>query len=140
VLFDLDAFKPVNDTHGHAAGDLVLRQVGERLPQLTRDSDAVYRLGGDEFAILLQDIRAGGDMSRLAGRAIDSIRRPVVLDDGREVAVGASAGVAVFPLGGRPERATDVFERADRALYRSKARGGNRVELEPPAAAAMPLA
>lgn len=140
VLIDLDAFKPVNDTHGHAAGDLVLRQVGERLPQLTRGTDAVYRLGGDEFAILLQDIRAGGDMSRLAGRAIDSIRQPVALDDGREVAVGASAGVAIFPLGGQPERAADVFERADRALYRSKAGGGNRVELEPPAAAGLPSA
>lgn len=134
VLIDLDAFKPVNDTHGHAAGDRVLRQVGGRLQELTRESDVVYRLGGDEFAILLQDIRVGLDMSRLAGRAIDSLRQPVALDDGRGVAVGASAGVAVFPLGGQPERATDVFERADRALYRSKAKGGNRVELEPPEA------
>lgn len=133
VLIDLDAFKPVNDTFGHSAGDAVLRKVAERLRALTRGSDVVYRLGGDEFAILLRDVRADQDMLRLAERAVARIREPVVLEDGREVVAGASAGVAVFPLGGQPERAVDVFDRADRALYRCKGRGGNCVRSEPPA-------
>ncbi|MGI8560960.1 MAG: GGDEF domain-containing protein [Luteimonas sp.] len=114
--------------------------MGERLRQLTRGSDVVYRLGGDEFAILLQDVRIDVDMLRLAERAIERIRQPVSLHEGLKVVVGASAGVAAFPLGGQPERATGVFDRADRTLYRSKAKGGNPVELEPPAAAGTPLA
>lgn len=131
ILVDLDAFKPVNDTCGHRSGDLVLQQVADRLRRLVRASDTVYRLGGDEFAILLQDIRAGQDMLPLAERAIDRIRAPIALEDGRSTGVGASIGIAVFPLGGRHERAQDVFNRADRALYRGKTQGGGRAHSEP---------
>ncbi|WP_345294089.1 diguanylate cyclase domain-containing protein [Luteimonas vadosa] len=131
VLIDLDGFKPVNDTHGHSAGDTALREVAERLRNLIRGTDVVYRLGGDEFAILLQDVKSDQHMVNLAKRAIARIKQPIALDGGRETTVGASAGVAVFPLGGHPERASDVFDRADRALYRSKAQGGNRAVAEP---------
>jgi diguanylate cyclase (GGDEF)-like protein len=133
VLIDLDDFKPVNDTHGHAAGDQVLQEIAERLRQLIRGTDTVYRLGGDEFALLLQDIRAEQDVLGPAQRALQRIGQPIMLDDTRSVRAGASAGVAVFPLGGESERASAVFDRADRALYRSKARGGNILETEPPA-------
>lgn len=130
VLVDLDAFKPVNDTHGHSAGDHALRQVADRLRNLIRGSDVVYRLGGDEFAILLQDVKSDHDMVSLAKRAIARIAEPIALGDSREARIGASAGVAIFPLGGQPERASDVFDRADRALYRSKAQGGNQAQAE----------
>jgi diguanylate cyclase (GGDEF)-like protein len=133
VLIDLDAFKPVNDTHGHSAGDEALRQVAKRLRQLIRGTDVVYRLGGDEFAILLEDVRSGHDMLRLADRAIERIGQPIALDgDGCVATIGASAGLALFPLGGKPDRAAEVFDRADRALYRCKAQGGNCAHAEPP--------
>jgi diguanylate cyclase (GGDEF)-like protein len=121
VLIDLDRFKPVNDNYGHRAGDLVLQQVAERLQQVARGSDTVYRLGGDEFALLLQGERGTRELFHLVDRAVELIRQPVVLPDRRSVSVGASSGVAVFPSGEEPERASDVFDRADRALYRCKA-------------------
>jgi diguanylate cyclase (GGDEF)-like protein len=123
VLIDLDRFKPVNDNHGHRAGDLVLQQVAERLQQVARGSDTVYRLGGDEFALLLQGERGTRELFHLVDRAVELIRQPVVLPDRHSVSVGASTGVAVFPSGNEPERAIDVFDRADRALYRCKAEG-----------------
>ncbi len=123
VLIDLDRFKPVNDNHGHRAGDLVLQQVAARLQQVVRGSDTAYRLGGDEFALLLQGERGTRELFHLVERAVELIRQPVVLPDRHGVSVGASTGVAVFPSGDEPERASDVFDRADRALYRCKAEG-----------------
>lgn len=123
VLIDLDRFKPVNDNHGHRAGDLVLQQVAARLQQVVRGSDTAYRLGGDEFALLLQGERGTRELFHLVERAVDLIRQPVVLPDRQSVSIGASTGVAVFPSGDEPERAGDVFDRADRALYRCKAEG-----------------
>lgn len=123
VLVDLDRFKPVNDNHGHRAGDLVLQQVAARLQQVARGGDTAYRLGGDEFALLLQGERGTRELFHLVERAVELIRQPVVLPDRRSVSVGASTGVAVFPSGDEPERASDVFDRADRALYRCKAEG-----------------
>jgi diguanylate cyclase (GGDEF)-like protein len=123
VLIDLDRFKPVNDNHGHRVGDLVLQQVAARLQQVVRGSDTAYRLGGDEFALLLQGERGTRELFHLVERAVELIRQPVVLPDRHSVSVGASTGVAVFPSGDEPERAGDVFDRADRALYRCKAEG-----------------
>lgn len=123
VLIDLDRFKPVNDNHGHRAGDLVLQQVAARLQQVVRGSDTAYRLGGDEFALLLQGERGTRELFHLVERLVELIRQPVVLPDRQSVSVGASTGVAVFPSGDDPERASDVFDRADRALYRCKAEG-----------------
>lgn len=131
VLIDLDQFKPVNDIHGHRVGDLVLQQIGDRLQQFEHGLDAAYRLGGDEFALLLQGERAMRDLFRQVERATELIRQPVVLDQRRSISVGASVGVAVFPLGTEDESAIAVFDRADRALYRCKAQGGSRVQGEP---------
>ena len=131
VLIDLDQFKPVNDIHGHRVGDLVLQQIGERLRQFEHGLDSAYRLGGDEFALLLQGERAMRDLFRQVERATELIRQPVALDQRLRLSVGASVGVAVFPLGTESERAADVFDRADRALYRCKAQGGSRVQTEP---------
>lgn len=131
VLIDLDRFKPVNDNYGHRAGDLVLQQVAERLQQVLHGNDTAYRLGGDEFALVLQGERSTRELFHLVERAVELIRQPVVLPDRRSVTVGASTGVAVFPSSEEPERASEVFDRADRALYRCKAQAsGARAKLE----------
>lgn len=133
LLVDLDGFKPVNDTHGHSAGDVVLQQVGERVQQALGHAGTAYRIGGDEFAVLLYGVRHAADVRTLAQRLIERIEQPVVLGSGGEVRIGASIGAAVFPMGGQLERAIDVFNRADRALYRGKGQGGRSAHIEPSA-------
>ena len=131
VLVDLDDFKPVNDTHGHSAGDRVLQTVAARVQHAVGGHGGAYRIGGDEFAVLLHGVRAATDVRTLSQKLIDRIGQPIVLDQERGVSIGASIGAAVFPLGGQLERATDVFDRADRALYRGKGMGGRLVQIEP---------
>jgi diguanylate cyclase (GGDEF)-like protein len=133
VLIDLDQFKPVNDLHGHRVGDQVLQHVGERLLQFEHGLDAAYRLGGDEFALLLHGERAMRDLFRQVEHAMELIRQPIVVDPRRHIGIGASVGVAVFPLGTEDESVHEVFDRADRALYRCKAQGGSRVHADPQA-------
>ncbi|TWA64007.1 diguanylate cyclase (GGDEF)-like protein [Azospirillum brasilense] len=125
LYIDLDGFKPVNDRLGHDAGDLVLRQVGERLAACFRGDDVVARLGGDEFAAVLPQ-RAGAeppDLDGLARRIIEAVNEPVSIQ-GEAVRVGCSLGIALWP-----EDSPDVAEtlrRADQALYQAKRTGRNR--------------
>ncbi|ALJ37707.1 diguanylate cyclase [Azospirillum brasilense] len=125
LYIDLDGFKPVNDRLGHDAGDLVLRQVGERLAACFRGDDVVARLGGDEFAAVLPQ-RAGAeppDLDGLARRIIEAVNEPVSVQ-GEAVRVGCSLGIALWP-----EDSPDVAEtlrRADQALYQAKRAGRNR--------------
>ncbi|NUB09308.1 diguanylate cyclase [Azospirillum sp. Vi22] len=125
LYIDLDGFKPVNDRLGHDAGDLVLRQVGERLAACFRGDDVVARLGGDEFAAVLPQ-RAGAeppDLDGLARRIIDAVNEPVSIQ-GEAVRVGCSLGIALWP-----EDSPDVAQalrRADQALYQAKRAGRNR--------------
>ncbi|MBK3736141.1 diguanylate cyclase (GGDEF)-like protein [Azospirillum brasilense] len=125
LYLDLDGFKPVNDRLGHDAGDLVLRQVGERLAACFRGDDVVARLGGDEFAAVLPQ-RAGAeppDLDGLARRIIEAVNEPVSVQ-GEAVRVGCSLGIALWP-----EDSPDVAEtlrRADQALYQAKRDGRNR--------------
>ncbi|MGY2129662.1 diguanylate cyclase domain-containing protein [Blastococcus sp. SYSU DS0617] len=117
VLFcDLDRFKQVNDTHGHAAGDELLRQVAARLRAAIRPCDVVGRLSGDEFAIILPDLGDPADAHGLAGRVQDCFAEPFRLE-GSEVAVGTSVGVAVHQPGGSAE---ELLRQADAAMYRHK--------------------
>lgn len=132
VVLDLDDFKPVNDTHGHSAGDRVLVQIARRLQRAADPSAAVYRIGGDEFALLLQGVEDLAATVRGIEAAVQRMGSPVAIDAERTAEVGACAGVAPFPLPGGAERALDVFDRADRALYRAKALGQNAVQVEPP--------
>lgn len=143
VLFiDLDGFKIVNDSLGHAVGDRLLVEVARRLEQSVRHSDSVgrissglnpdsaehtvARLGGDEFTVLLPDVHDVADSTRVAQRVLETLRQPFVLE-GREVYVTASIGIVVSATG--YTAAEDVLRDADTALYRAKALGKSRFEL-----------
>ncbi|WP_396627008.1 diguanylate cyclase domain-containing protein [Luteitalea sp.] len=119
---DLDGFKPVNDTLGHVAGDLVLQEVGRRLRQRAREDDEVVRLGGDEFVVVQRGVTHDGDAEVLANALVAAIATPMTIL-GQEVCVGASLGVAIAPRGTSLEAAMDA---ADRALYAAKGDGGRR--------------
>lgn len=117
VLFDLDGFKPVNDRLGHAAGDLLLCAVGDRLRKAAGDQATVARIGGDEFAALFPgaDAQAG---QVLAARLLATLVLPVQLGDDQE-RIGASSGLASWPADGAARE--DLFHKADLALYTAKA-------------------
>jgi diguanylate cyclase (GGDEF)-like protein len=119
VLFcDLDLFKSVNDTLGHAAGDELLRQVAARLRASIRPGDTVGRLSGDEFAVLLPGLGEPADADRLADRVLGCFAEPFRLE-GREVRIGTSVGIAVQDRGSR-QTADQLIRRADAAMYRHK--------------------
>ena len=119
-FLDLDYFKNVNDTLGHAVGDKLLKVVAERLRALARDADIVARMGGDEFAILQADVAQPADAGSLARRVIKDISRPYEID-GQQVNIGTSVGIAIGPGDGQNP---DVLMRnADLALYRAKEEG-----------------
>ena len=126
VLFlDLDRFKIVNDSLGHAAGDLLLRTVAERIRSAVRGEDSVTRLGGDEFAVLCTDVGTPDDAALVAERIIAAVKRPICLD-GQEVFVTTSLGISLFPADAtHPE---GLLKSADAAMYRAKAQGRDVVE------------
>jgi diguanylate cyclase (GGDEF)-like protein/PAS domain S-box-containing protein len=131
VLFlDLDRFKDINDTLGHAAGDRFLRIIGERLSRAIRTSDVVARMGGDEFVVLAGD---GPDMQALGGlaeRIIATVEEAVDMD-GAEYFVTTSIGIASFPADGGD--AETLVKHADVAMYRAKDRGRNTYQFFTPA-------
>jgi len=128
VLFlDLDDFKFINDTSGHSAGDLLLKQVGERLEKCVRPSDLVARFGGDEFALLLEN-SDGPTAETIAKRIIAEFVTPHQILD-KEVIVRASIGVAVAH---REESSEDLLSGADTAMYVAKSRGKSRYEFFEP--------
>jgi diguanylate cyclase (GGDEF)-like protein len=131
VLFlDLDRFKLVNDGLGHAAGDAVLKAVGDRLSGGLRASDTVARLGGDEFGILLEDVASVHEATATAQRVLSSLSQPLDLD-GREVSVRASIGLALDQVGD-DVTADELLRDADTAMYRAKANGrGGMAVFEP---------
>ena len=123
VLFlDLDDFKLVNDALGHAAGDRLLADVGERLRAATRGIDLVARLGGDEFAVLLDGLASADDVGVVVGRVRAALSAPVLLE-GRAVPVEASVGVAHWDGAATP---AELLRNADLAMYRAKRQGKNR--------------
>jgi diguanylate cyclase (GGDEF)-like protein/PAS domain S-box-containing protein len=122
MCLDLDRFKDVNDTLGHAAGDLLLRQVADRLAAAIRETDVVARLSGDEFAIIQVGISQPEGATQLATR-IHTVLSPPVDLDGHETPVGVSIGISVFPDDGTAS--TVLLRNADMALYRAKAEGRN---------------
>ncbi len=126
MFIDLDHFKPVNDTYGHAVGDLLLQQVAKRMVGCVRESDTVARIGGDEFEVLLPDVDEANDALVVANKVRDALAQPFDLD-GVRVNISSSIGVAVFPWHGG--NVIELGKNADDALYRAKDKGRNRVEL-----------
>ena len=126
---DLDGFKPVNDTHGHEAGDEVLREVGERLRHELRSNDSVARLGGDEFAWLFSGVHGEADARHALERCLLAIQRPIALSSGLSVKIGASIGLALSwpPHEGRSVE--ELLQAADEAMYAAKHAGKGRVEV-----------
>ena len=124
VLFvDLDRFKAVNDSIGHAAGDALLRAVADRLAECTRAADTAARFGGDEFAVLLEDDGRGVRPEAVADRIIAAMRRPFDVE-GKEVFIGATVGIAhAHDASLGPD---ELLRNADLAMYRAKKAGGNR--------------
>ena len=122
MFIDLDGFKAVNDTHGHAAGDIVLQIVADRLSKCVRESDFVGRIGGDEFVVVLSHIKRPGDAAVVAQKIIDSLSTPINAG-GATCRVGASVGIAIFPDHGSDE--TALIRAADEAMYSVKGKGKN---------------
>jgi len=120
ICLDLDHFKDVNDTLGHAAGDELLQQVAERLRQLLRRSDTLARLGGDEFAIIQTNTEELEDTADLAQRIIDAVAQPFLLND-HDVTVGSSVGITIFP--DDHSSGDHLLRNADLALYKAKSDG-----------------
>ena len=123
VLFiDLDDFKLVNDTQGHAAGDELLKETARRLQSSVREGDTVARISGDEFAIILSDLAKPDDAALVAQKIIDRLALPVDIG-GQEAVVTASIGIATFPADG--DNAETLLGAADAAMYRAKQSGRN---------------
>ena len=122
-ILDLDGFKHVNDTLGHAAGDHLLRELAGRLKSSLRETDIFARLGGDEFAIIQTDTRGQREEAiALAVKTLEIVAKPFFLN-GQEVSVGTSIGIALAPANGTD--AAELLKKADLALYRVKSEGRN---------------
>ncbi|CAN7531116.1 EAL domain-containing protein [Acidovorax sp. LjRoot118] len=121
VLFvDLDGFKPINDSFGHAAGDVILRSAADRLRQEARESDTVARVGGDEFLILLEDVTDVAACVSMANRVLESLSRPFEVS-GKKVQIACSIGIVVHPDHGDRNK---LVANADAAMYAAKRAGG----------------
>mgnify|MGYP001044574795 FL=1 len=126
VMFvDLDFFKQVNDTLGHAVGDRLLQLVAERMRMCVRETDTIARLGGDEFVILLMDIDEISPASIVAEKLIAQMAEAFTIE-GNEIHIGASIGITIFPDDGRD--VDTLFRNADLAMYRAKTMGRNNAQ------------
>jgi len=127
VLFiDLDGFKPVNDTYGHAVGDALLVEIADRLRFSAPDPANVARLGGDEFAALIEYAKDKDTPALTASRILREIQRPAIID-GKSIMVGATVGIAIGPENGRG--AEDLIHAADLAMYEGKKAGRGTVKM-----------
>ena len=123
VLFiDIDHFKHINDTSGHAAGDAVLIAVVRRLKATIRESDTVARLGGDEFIVMIQPVDDPQQLAVIAQKLTDALQEPIEFE-GQSLHISASIGVSIFPKDG--ESAEELLHNADAAMYHSKRDGRN---------------
>jgi diguanylate cyclase (GGDEF)-like protein len=126
ILFiDLDNFKLVNDTLGHAVGDHLLLAIARHLTTALRESDTAARMGGDEFALLLTNLTHELDAARIAEKILDALARPLLLND-RTIHCTASIGIATVPANGDDPK--ELIRRADTAMYQAKKNGRNRFE------------
>lgn len=125
VFLDLDRFKPINDNHGHAIGDKVLKEVARRLTDCIREEDIVIRLGGDEFLILVPEIEHDTKAEDVARHISRCIKRPYLVD-GLELSLSTSAGISIFPRDGND--LDTLISRADAAMYQAKQMGRDNIQ------------
>lgn len=127
MMLDLDGFKGVNDTFGHAAGDDLLKQVTKRLQSALRDEDLLARLGGDEFVILIRDIQQTEDVRIVAQKIMSALQEPFYVS-GNTVSITPSIGIVTYPHSG--ETIPDLLRNVDKIMYQAKNKGGNRFEMD----------
>jgi diguanylate cyclase (GGDEF)-like protein len=125
MLLDLDYFKKVNDSLGHAAGDMLLVAFAKRLQGALREIDLVARLGGDEFTVIAEGLKDSGDAVAIADKVIATMRDPIDVD-GRALPVSTSIGIALYCEG---DTAQTLMQRADKAMYEAKRAGRARYRL-----------
>ena len=123
MFIDLDRFKDINDTLGHAAGDRVLQEVAERIGKCVSDGDTVARIGGDEFVVLLVGLHEGEEAAAVADKMVEVVSASCLID-GKELHVTPSIGIAVFP--GDGENIDTLLRNADSAMYNAKQEGRGR--------------
>lgn len=128
VYLDLDHFKRINDSLGHQAGDVLLKETAQRLMRSVREVDTVARLGGDEFTLVLVDVQSEEGLRSQLTRLRNTLKKPVPLDDGQECSPSASMGAAISD---GSETATDLMKRADESLYNVKAAGRDNFVIAP---------
>jgi len=126
MFLDVDRFKVVNDALGHSFGDILLKQVAERLASRIRESDTVARSGGDEFTFILSDIKTPTDATAAAQRIIDSFSVPFEINS-HQIYVTVSIGISIYPQHG--EDVETLVKNADSAMYHAKSLGGNRYQM-----------
>ncbi|HZW13452.1 MAG TPA: diguanylate cyclase [Noviherbaspirillum sp.] len=126
IYFDLDKFKPVNDTYGHEVGDLLLKAVAARVRGCLRESDTVARVGGDEFVVLLPSISAEADAVTVANNILLQLNTPFDID-GHTLNISGSFGIATYPSDGQDE--ASLIRCADRAMYQAKQDGRNKIQV-----------
>jgi len=127
AFLDVDEFKRINDCHGHAAGDMALKEFAARLRACVRQTDLVARLSGDEFTLVLEDVQSAPELAQLAEKLLATIRAPFRLNTGF-LNLSTSMGLAVLAPG---ETAEALLARADAAMYAAKASGRNRYRIDP---------
>ena len=141
IYLDLDNFKPLNDTHGHAAGDLLLVEVAQRLLGCVRQTDTVARTGGDEFVVVLNDLSTDADTAaaecqRISAKILAALSAPYVLSlahgasSAQVVEHRCSASVGATLFKGEALYWQDLMKKADAAMYQAKAAGRNRVQFD----------
>lgn len=123
LYLDLDGFKPINDLHGHEAGDAVLKMVAQRLLACVRGVDTVARLGGDEFGIVAGDLDEPAEIERVAEKILHAFAQGLMLPDGQQSVVGVSIGISIYPDNG--DEMDSLLAAADSAMYDSKHGGKN---------------
>jgi len=127
MFIDLDKFKPINDQHGHEAGDWVLQAVAQRIKCCLRASDTAARVGGDEFLVILPEIQNSDDALAVAEKIRLALERPFVTPSQLSLLASSSIGIAIYPDHAHTEQ--DLLRLGDRAMYQAKRLGGNTVEL-----------
>jgi diguanylate cyclase (GGDEF)-like protein len=124
LYVDIDHFKEINDSHGHAAGDEVLGNVAHLLGSVIRSGDTVARLGGDEFVILINEVESSATLMGIAQKLLVLLQNRLLID-GKSLQVSASLGISLYPQDGSD--AETLLQNADRAMYRSKRSGRNTI-------------